>query len=71
MGTGISLFLLAVGAIITFAVSVTTDGVNLHTVGIVLMAVGGLGMLLSLLFWSSFAPFAAGHRETYVREERL
>jgi hypothetical protein len=71
MGIGISIFFLAVGAIITFAVNVSTDGVNVHTVGLVLMAVGGLGLLLSLLFWSSFAPFAAGHRETYVRDDRL
>jgi len=71
MGIGISIFMLAVGAIITFAVNVSTDGVNLHTVGVVLMAVGGLGLLLSLLFWSSFAPFATSHRETYVRDERL
>ena len=71
MGIGISIFFLAVGAIITFAVNVSTDGVNVHTVGIVLMAVGGLGLLLSLLFWSSFAPFAAGHRETYIRDDRL
>ena len=72
MGIGISIFLLAVGAIITFAVNVTTQGVNLHTVGIVLMAVGGIGLLLSLLFWSSFAPFASGgHSETYVRDQRF
>jgi len=73
MGIGISIFLLAVGAIITFAVNVTTQGVNLHTVGIVLMAVGGIGLLLSLLFWASFSPFATGgpHTETYVRDERF
>jgi predicted membrane channel-forming protein YqfA (hemolysin III family) len=68
MGIGISVFLLAVGAILTFAVEVTTEGVNLNTVGVILMIVGALGMLMSLLFWSSFAPFA-GSRET-VREER-
>ena len=70
MGIGISIFLLAVGAIITFAVNVTTQGVNLHTVGIVLMAVGALGLLMSLLFWSSFAPWGGGHTETYVRDDR-
>ena len=72
MGIGISIFLLAVGAIITFAVNVTTQGVNLHAVGVVLMAVGAIGLLLSLLFWSSVAPFAGGgHTETYVRDERF
>ena len=71
MGIGISIFFLAVGAILTFAVNVTAQGVNLDTVGVVLMVVGGLGLLLSLLFWSSFAPFAAGHHDTtYIREDR-
>lgn len=71
MGIGISVFLLAVGAILTFAVEVTTEGVNLDTVGVILMIVGALGLLLSMLFWSSFAPFAGGRTETYVREDRL
>ena len=56
MGIGISIFLLAVGAILTFAVDVTTRGVNLDTVGVVLMVVGAIGLLMSLLFWSSFGP---------------
>lgn len=72
MGIGISVFLLAVGAILAFAVDVTTEGINLDTVGIILMVVGALGLLMSMLFWSSFAPFASGGRtETYVRDERL
>jgi hypothetical protein len=71
MGIGISIFLLAVGAILTFAVNVTTQGVNIDTVGVILMVVGAIGLLMSLLFWSSFAPFAGGHRETYVRDDRI
>jgi hypothetical protein len=71
MGIGISVFLLAVGAILTFAIDVTTEGVNLDTVGVILMVVGALGLLMSMLFWSSFAPFGtAGHTETYVRDDR-
>jgi hypothetical protein len=71
MGIGVSVFLLAVGAILTFAIDVTTDGVNLDTVGIILMIVGALGLLMSTLFWSSFSPVGAGARsETVVREER-
>ena len=64
--------LLAVGAIMTFALDVTTEGIDLDTVGIILMIAGGLGLVISLLFWSSVAPFgsrAAGDR-TVVREER-
>ena len=53
MGIGVSIFMIAVGAILAFAVSVQTDGFNLNTIGVILMIVGGLGLLLSLLFWSS------------------
>jgi hypothetical protein len=63
MGIGVSLFLLAAGAILTFAVDATTDGVNLDTIGIILMVVGGLGMLLFLTVWGSWGP---GRREDRV-----
>lgn len=56
MGLGVGLFLVAVGAVLAFAVHVgTTSGVDLHTIGIILMAVGAAGILLSLIFWSSWA----------------
>ncbi len=54
MGIGVSLFLLAVGAILAFAVDVTTEGFNIDTVGVILMIVGAIGLLLSLMFWSSW-----------------
>ena len=57
MSLGVSIFLLVVGAILTFAVDVTTSGFNLNTVGIILMVAGALGLVLSLLFWSSFSPY--------------
>jgi len=62
MGIGVSIFLLAVGAILAFAVSATTEGVNLDTVGVILMVVGGIGLLASLLFWSSFSPYRRDER---------
>jgi len=55
VGLGVGIFLIAVGAILAFAVHVTTSGVNVHTVGWILMAVGFAGILLALLFWSSWA----------------
>lgn len=70
MGIGVSVFLLALGAILTFAVSVTTEGVDLNTVGVILMIVGAIGLLLSLLFWSSFSPYGGRSEETVVREDR-
>jgi hypothetical protein len=49
---------LVVGPILTFAVTVSVSGFNIHTVGIILMLAGALGLLLSLLFWSSFSPWS-------------
>ena len=67
MGIGVSVFLIAVGAILKFAVTATTSGINIGTVGIILMLVGGLGILLSLAFWSSWGGWGASRRgNTYV-----
>jgi predicted membrane channel-forming protein YqfA (hemolysin III family) len=49
MSIGASIFLLVVGAILTFAVNVSTEGFNINTVGIILMVAGVIGLLLSLL----------------------
>lgn len=57
MRLGVSIFFLAVGAILAFAVTKTVSGIDLVTVGWILMGVGALGVLLSLLFWSSFSPY--------------
>jgi hypothetical protein len=55
MGIGVGIFLIAVGAVLAFAIHVTnTSGIDLHTIGVILMVVGGLGVLLSLVFWSSW-----------------
>ena len=70
MGIGASVVLLAVGAILTFALDVTTEGLDLDTVGVILMIAGGLGLVISLLFWSRVAPFGSRTTErTFVREE--
>jgi hypothetical protein len=45
---GTSLFLIAVGAILKFAITAHVSGVNLQTVGVILMVVGGLGLVLGL-----------------------
>lgn len=50
MALGTALFLIAVGAILRFAVTASTSAVNIHTVGVILMIVGGVGLLVSL-FW--------------------
>lgn len=70
MGIGVSLFLLAVGAILAFAVNVEASGIDISTIGVILMIVGVIGLLLSMLFWSSFAPFNTRSRNTQSREEQ-
>ncbi|MFP5375566.1 MAG: DUF6458 family protein [Acidimicrobiia bacterium] len=70
MGIGVSVFLIAVGAILAFAVDVTTEGVNLDTVGVILMIVGSIGLLASLLFWSSVSPYGRGGRDEVVVRDR-
>jgi hypothetical protein len=59
MGIGVSLILIAVGAVLTWAVNATTSGVDINTVGVILMIVGGVGLLLSLMFWSSWGGYGA------------
>jgi hypothetical protein len=72
---GVSLFLPVVGAILTFAVKVSASGFNINTVGIILMLAGVLGLLLLLLFWSSFSPWSrrrTGARgDTAIEERRI
>jgi Domain of unknown function (DUF6458) len=69
MGLGVGIFLVAVGAILAFAVHATTSAVNIHTVGWILMAVGAIGILLSLIFWSTWAgPGYFSRRRTVVDE---
>ncbi len=64
MGIGVGILLTAVGAVLAFAVSVDTSGsgVNLHTIGLILLIVGILGILLSMFFWSSWGGFGGGRR---------
>jgi beta-lactamase regulating signal transducer with metallopeptidase domain len=60
--------LIAVGAVLRFAVSVHTSGFNVHTIGVILLVVGIVGLLISL-FWTMV--WADRRRNaTVVREER-
>jgi hypothetical protein len=66
LGIGTSIFLIAVGAILKFAVTADVSGVKLETVGLILMVVGGIGLLLSL-FW--LTVWADRRRGTVVPPE--
>jgi hypothetical protein len=68
MGIGISIFLLAIGAILAFAVSASVEGANLETIGVILMVVGGIGLLWSLLAANTWGR---GTDTTVVREREV
>jgi len=70
MGFGTSIVLIAAGAILRFAVSVTTTGFNLHSIGLILMIVGALALVLSIVFWSSWGGFS-GSAGGYRRQRRV
>lgn len=65
MGIGVSIFLLALGAILTFAVKATVSGLDIKIIGIILMAAGLLGLVLFL------AVFGPRRRSTGVAEETV
>ena len=69
MGISISLVLIAVGAVLTWAVSATTSGIDLNTVGVILMIVGAAGLVLSMIFWASWGGFGGARRDTTVVRE--
>jgi hypothetical protein len=77
VATGISLFFLAVGAILTFAVETTVEGIDLDTIGVILMVIGLLGMLFSLVLWDSWSPrpyrsddeVVVGRRDVVIDED--
>ena len=70
MSIGVSLFLIALGAIVYFALEVDIAGLDEGAIGVILMIIGGLGLLLSLLFWSSFAPWGRAREERTVVRDR-
>jgi len=70
MGIGTSIFLVAVGAILAFAVHATVSGLDINTIGVILMLVGAVGVVLSMLFWSSWGGFGGGGGRSVYRRER-
>ncbi len=65
MGIGASVFLIAIGAILAFAVTVNAEGFNLNTIGWILMIVGVIGAILSFAFWTRRPT---GHHHEHVIE---
>lgn len=69
MGLGVALFLIAVGAILTWGVEATVQGLDINTIGVILMVVGAFGAVLSLAFWDRVLP-SRRNRTTVVEERR-
>jgi hypothetical protein len=65
MGIGVSIFLIAVGAILTFAVHATVSGVSIQTIGVILMIAGALGLIVTMMI------FGPRRRAGGVVEERV
>jgi hypothetical protein len=69
MPIGTSLFLIAVGAILRYAVTATVSGIELTTVGLILMIVGAVGVVLSLLYMATWRPRGEATRERIVERD--
>ena len=68
MGISLSILLIAVGAILAWAVNAETSGIDLQVAGIILVVVGAIGFVASLIFWSSWGGF--GNRDAAGRTQR-
>jgi hypothetical protein len=70
MGIGVSIFLIAVGLILWLAINVDTNGrVDVNMIGVILVIVGAIGILLSMIFWSSWGGVGGYRRDTVVRDD--
>lgn len=71
MGITASLLLTAAGAVLTWGVNASVSGLNIDTIGVILMVVGIIGFVVSLFFWSSWGGFGTagpGPDTTVIRE---
>jgi hypothetical protein len=77
MGISLSILLIAVGAVLAWAVDAEVSGVDITAVGVILLVVGIIGLLVSLVFWSSWGGFGGardagggGQNTTIVERDR-
>jgi len=69
MGLGVGIFLTALGAILAFAVNTSVSGIEIKTIGWILMVVGIAGIVLSMIFWSSWGGPGGSRRRTTVVDD--
>ncbi len=77
MGISFSIFLIATGAILAWAVNAEVSGLDVQVAGVILVIVGAIGLLASLVFWSSWGGFgnreaaAGGQNTTIIDRDRV
>ena len=69
MGLGASLFLIAGGAILIWGVTGEVAGLDVDAIGVILMVIGIIGLVLSMIFWSSWGGFSGERRRTTYVED--
>jgi hypothetical protein len=78
MGISLSILLIAVGAVLAWAVDAEVSGLDITAVGVILLVVGIIGLLVSLVFWSTWGGFGSrdaaggggGQNTTIVERDR-
>jgi hypothetical protein len=74
MGISLSILLIAAGAVLAWAVEAEVSGFDIQVAGIILLVVGVIGLIASLVFWSSWGGFgnrdAGGQNTTIVDRDR-
>lgn len=70
MGLGVSLLLIAVGAILVWGLQRDVAGISEDAIGVILMIIGAAGLLLSMMFWSSWGGpgYVRSRRTTYAED---
>ena len=70
MGIGVALILIAAGAILAFAVNTEVSGIEIQTIGWILLVVGIVGAILSMIFWSSWGGVGGTRRRETIVDDR-
>lgn len=68
MGIGVSIFLIALGAILAFAVNFDVSGLDINVVGYILMIAGLIGLIMTAFIWG---PRRSAARGDVVEERRI
>ena len=68
MTIGASIFLIALGAVLAFAVDVSTSGIDLNTIGVILMVVGVIGLAVGMLILNGGGFYGGPRRRTVVED---